>query len=110
MLSNTAVPIYYGAFRDKVIRGEIPVCKEIEQEMNRIDDLIRNPGVYYDPEGIEGFIRFCENELTLTDGSDLFLLDSFGMSLFSSMISIIAGITAARTGITGITQSIRQYA
>lgn len=77
MLSNTAVPIYYGAFRDKVIRGEIPVCKEIEQEMNRIDDLIRNPGVYYDPEGIEGFIRFCENELTLTDGSDLFLLDTF---------------------------------
>lgn len=77
MLSNTATPIYYGQFRDKVIRGEIPVCKEIEMEMNRIDDLIRNPGVYYDPEGIEGFIRFCENELTLTDGSDLFLLDTF---------------------------------
>ena len=77
MLSNTATPYYYGLFRDKVIRGEIPVCKEIEMEMNRIDDLIRNPGVYYDPEGIEGFIRFCENELTLTDGSDLFLLDTF---------------------------------
>lgn len=77
MLSNTATPYYYGLFRDKVIRGEIPVCKEIEMEMNRIDDLIRNPGVYYDPEGIEGFVRFCENELTLTDGSDLFLLDTF---------------------------------
>ena len=77
MLSNTAVPYYYGQFRDKVIRGELPVCKEIEMEMNRIDALIRNPGVYYDPEGINGWISFCENELTLTDGSDLFLLDSF---------------------------------
>lgn len=77
MLSNTATPYYYGLFRDKVLRGEIPVCKEIEMEMWRIDDLIRNPSIYYDPEGIEGFIRFCENELTLTDGSDLYLLDTF---------------------------------
>lgn len=77
MLSNTATPFYYGQFRDKVIRGEIPVCKEIELEMNRIDALIRNPGIYYDPEGINGWVQFCENELTLTDGSDLFLLDSF---------------------------------
>lgn len=77
MLSNTAVPIYYGAFRDKVLRGEIPVNKEIEMEMNRIDALIANPGVYYDDEAVEGWIRFCETELTLTDGSDLFLLDSF---------------------------------
>jgi phage terminase large subunit-like protein len=76
-LSNTAVPIYYGKFRDAVIRGEIPVNQKISMEMNRIDDLIRNPGVYYDDKAIEGWIRFCENELTLTDGSDLFLLDSF---------------------------------
>ena len=76
-LSNTAVPRYYGMFRDAVIRGEIPVCKEISMEMNRIDDLIANPGVYYDDQAVEGFIRYCENELTLTDGSDLKLLDSF---------------------------------
>lgn len=76
-LSNTAVPKYYGAFRDAVIRGEIPVCKEISMEMNRIDDLIANPGVYYDDQAVEGWIRYCENELTLTDGSDLNLLDSF---------------------------------
>lgn len=76
-LSNTAVPTYYGAFRDAVTRGEIPVCKEVEMEMNRIDDLIRNPGIYYDPEPVEKWIRFCEQELTLTDGSNLFLLDSF---------------------------------
>lgn len=77
MLSNTAVPIYYGQFRDAVIRGEIPVCQTISMEMNRIDNLIRNPGVYYDDEAINGYIRFCENELVLTDGSDLHLLDSF---------------------------------
>lgn len=76
-LSNTAVPKYYGKFRDAVIRGEIPVCKEISMEMNRIDDLIANPGVYYDDSAVEGWIRFCESELTLTDGSDLNLLDSF---------------------------------
>lgn len=76
-LSNTAVPIYYGQFRDAVIRGEIPVCKEISMEMNRIDDLIDNPGIYYDDEAVNGFIEYCENELTLTDGEDLYLLDSF---------------------------------
>ena len=76
-LSNTAVPIYYGRFREAVINGDIPVCKEISMEMNRIDKLIENPGVYYDDEAVEGFIRYCENELTLTDGSDLHLLDTF---------------------------------
>src|SRR5574344_824436 len=76
-LSNTAVPKYYGMFRDAVVRGEIPVCKEISMEMNRIDDLIANPGVYYDDEAVEGFISYCEEELTLTDGEDLKLLDSF---------------------------------
>ena len=76
-LSNTATPIYYGKFRDAVIRGEIPVCKEISMEMNRIDDLIANPGIYYDDQAINGFIDFCEQEFTLTDGSDLHLLDSF---------------------------------
>ena len=76
-LSNTATPIYYGKFRDAVMRGEIPVCKEISMEMNRIDDLIANPGIYYDDQAINGFIEFCESELTLTDGGDLHLLDSF---------------------------------
>lgn len=76
-LSNTAVPKYYGQFRDAVIRGEIPVCNEISMEMNRIDDLIRNPGIWYDEDAVEGWIAYCENELTLTDGSDLKLLDSF---------------------------------
>lgn len=76
-LSNTAVPKYYGMFRDAVIRGEIPVCREVEMEMFRIDELIANPGVYYDNLAIEGFISYCEKELVLTDGSDLVLLDSF---------------------------------
>lgn len=76
-LSNTAVPKYYGEFRDAVIRGEIPVCREVSMEMNRIDDLIANPGVWYDDEAIDGFISYCEKELTLTNGEDLFLLDSF---------------------------------
>ena len=76
-LSNNAVPIYYGQFREAVIRGEIPVCKEIAMEMNRIDDLIDNPGVYYDDEAVEGFIAYCNEELTLTDGSPLQLLDTF---------------------------------
>lgn len=76
-LSNTATPKYYGLFREEVLAGTIPVCKEISMEMNRIDDLIRNPGVYYDDEAVEGWIRFCEAELTLTDGSDVTLLDSF---------------------------------
>ena len=76
-LSNTATPKYYGQFRDAVLRGEIPVCREVAMEMNRIDELIANPGVYYDDEAVEGWIKYCENELTLTDGSDLKLLDSF---------------------------------
>ena len=76
-LSNTATPRYYGQFRDAVIRGEIPVCKEISMEMNRIDELIANPGIWYDDQAIEGFVHYCENELTLTDGEDLKLLDTF---------------------------------
>ena len=76
-LSNTAVPKYYGMFRDAVIRGEIPICKEIEMEMNRIDALIANPGIWYDDQAIQGFVNYCENELTLTNGEDLELLDSF---------------------------------
>lgn len=77
MLSNTAVPKYYGEFRDKVLRGEIPVCKELSMEMNRIDALIDDPEMYYDDEAIDGWIRFCENELTLTNGEDVELLDTF---------------------------------
>lgn len=77
MLSNTATPKYYGQFREAVLRGEIPVCKEISMEMNRIDDLIANPGVYYDDKAIDGFIDYCESELTLTNGEPLYLLDSF---------------------------------
>lgn len=77
MLSNTAVPKYYGRFRDSVLSGETLVCKEISLEMNRIDQLIANPGIYYDEDAVEGFINYCEEELTLTDGSDLKLLDSF---------------------------------
>ena len=76
-LSNTATPIYYGKFRDAVMRGEIPICREISMEMNRIDDLIANPGIYYDDQAINGFIDYCEQELTLTDGGDLHLLDTF---------------------------------
>lgn len=76
-LSNTATPKYYGAFREAVLRGDIPVCEEISLQMNRIDALIADPNFYYDDEAIDGFIRYCENELTLTDGSDFFLLDSF---------------------------------
>lgn len=76
-LSNTATPKYYGQFRDAVMRGEIPICKEVSMEMNRIDDLIRNPGVWYDDNAVDGFIHYCENELTLTNGDDLKLLDTF---------------------------------
>ena len=76
-LSNTATPIYYGRFREAVMRGEIPICKEVEMEMHRIDDLIANPGIYYDDKAVEGWIAYCENELTLTDGSNLKLLDTF---------------------------------
>lgn len=77
MFSNTATPWYYGDFREKVINGEIPVNKEIVDEMNRIDDLISNPGIWYDDSKVEGYIRFCNEELTLTDGSDMHLLDTF---------------------------------
>lgn len=77
MLSNTAVPKYYGQFRDAVLRGEIPVCETIDLEMNRIDQLIADPRFYYDDKAVEGWIAFCENELTLTDGGDLYLLDTF---------------------------------
>ena len=76
-LSNTAVPRYYGEFRDAVLRGEIPVNQKISMEMNRIDDLIKNPGVFYDEDVVDGWIAYCEGELTLTDGSDLHMLDSF---------------------------------
>ena len=76
-LSNTATPKYYGQFRAEVLKGNIPVCKEVSMEMNRIDDLIANRGIYYDEDAVEGFIQFCENELTLTDGADLVLLDTF---------------------------------
>lgn len=76
-LSNTATPKYYGRFRDSVVRGDIPVCKEISMEMNRIDDLIANPGIYYDDKAVDGFVDYCEKELTLTDGSNLVLLESF---------------------------------
>ena len=76
-LSNTAVPIYYGQFREQVINGEIPVNRYIAMEMNRIDKLIENPNIYYDDEAINGWISYCENELTLTDGSDLHLLFTF---------------------------------
>ena len=84
-LSNKAVPKYYGIFRNDVINGRIPVCREISMEMNRIDELIANPSIYYDDEAVEGWVKFCENELTLTDGSDLYLLDTFklwGESIF----------------------------
>ena len=77
MLSNTATPIYYGEFRDSVLRGEIPINKEIEMQMHRVDEKIANPNFYYDDQAIAGFITYCENELTLTDGADLKLLDSF---------------------------------
>lgn len=76
-LSNTAVPVYYGQFREAVLKGEIPVNREVAMEMNRIDDLIADPNIFYDDEPVEGFVRYCENEMTLTDGSDLHLLDSF---------------------------------
>lgn len=105
-LSNTATPIYYGRFRDAVMRGEIPVCKEISMEMNRIDELIRNPGVFYDDSAIDGWIKFCEDELTLTDGSDLYLLDTFklwgeqvfGWYYFVERSVFVPGETAGKSG------------
>jgi hypothetical protein len=80
-LSNTAVPIYYGQFRNAVMQGNIPVNREISMEMNRIDALIANPNIYYDDQAVEGFIRFCEGEMTLTDGADLTLLFTFKRSI-----------------------------
>ena len=77
VLSNTAIPVEYGAFREQVLRGEIPVNRFISLEMNRIDNLIENPDYYYDDQAIQGFIDFCETEMTLTDGSELYLLPSF---------------------------------
>lgn len=103
-LSNTAVPKYYGMFRDAVIRGEIPVCKEISMEMNRIDDLIANPGVYYDDQAVEGWIAYCESELTLTDGSDLSLLDSFklwGEQIFGWYYFVERSVYATPAGSSG---------
>ncbi len=85
-LSNTAVPRYYGEFRDKVLAGEIPVNREISMEMNRIDELIQNPGVYYDPAPVEGWIAYCESELVLTDGSDFKMMDSFNYGVNNSMV------------------------
>ena len=76
-LSNTAVPVYYGQFREEVLAGRIPVCREIAMQMNRIDERVKDPRFYYDDSAIDGFVKFCENELTLTDGSDLVLLDTF---------------------------------
>lgn len=100
-LSNTAVPKYYGMFRDAVLRGEIPVNKEISMEMNRIDDLIANPGVYYDDQAVEGWIAYCEAELTLTDGSDLSLLDTF--KLWGEQI--LDGITLSNEAYTSQIQT-----
>lgn len=88
-LSNTAVPKYYGEFRDAVIAGEIPVCETISLEMNRIDKLIDDPTVYYDESKVEGFIEFCENELTLTDGTDLHLLPTFKLWAEQVLVGII---------------------
>lgn len=101
-LSNTAVPKYYGMFRDAVLRGEIPVNKEISMEMNRIDDLIANPGVYYDDQAVEGWIAYCEAELTLTDGSDLSLLDTF--KLWGEQI--LDGITLSNEAYTNQIQTV----
>ena len=88
-LSNTAVPKYYGEFREEVMRGRLPVCETISMEMNRIDQLIANPGIYYDDQAVEGFIKYCENELTLTDGEDLALLDSFKLGQNKYLVGII---------------------
>ena len=100
-LSNTAVPIYYGHFRDQVLRGEIPVCREVEMEMNRIDDMISDPRYFYDDEAIKGFVDFCEHELTLTDGADLELLDTFKLwaeQLFAWFYFVEIKVPDPRTG------------
>ena len=101
MLSNTATPVYYGKFREAVLRGEIPVCKEVEMEMNRIDDLIADPRYYYDDEAIRGFVEFCETELTLTDGTDMVLLDTFKLwaeSLLSWFYFVERKVPDLKTG------------
>lgn len=105
MLSNTMTPIYYGQFRDKVLRGEIPVNYWISQEMNRIDELIRNPMFYYDPDAITGWVKFCENELTLRNGSDLFLMDSFklwGEQIFGWYYFVERSVAVADKSGTGM--------
>lgn len=113
-LSNTATPKYYGEFRDKVLNGEIPVCKEISMEMNRIDALIANPSIYYDDEAVEGWIEFCNNELTLTDGSDLHLLDSFklwGEQVFGWYYFIDQSVPVPREdgpGMEYVTKSVKK--
>ena len=91
-LSNTATPKYYGRFREAVLRGDIPVCREIAMEMNRIDELIANPRYYYDDAAIDGFIAFCENELTTTDGSDIRLLDTFKLWAESYLLGSTSSI------------------
>ena len=96
-LSNTATPIYYGRFRDAVLRGDIRVCREIEMEMNRIDKLIANPGIYYDDKAVEGYVKFCENELTLTDGTLTIGNLSFSLADLSKMYFSTSDETA--TGI-----------
>ena len=95
-LSNTATPIYYGQFRDAVIRGEIPVCETISMEMNRIDALIANPGVYYDDKAVQGFINFCENELTLTDRCVCSTRLSYGQSKYSVGITLRHEVSTSR--------------
>lgn len=111
MLSNTAVPKYYGEFRDAVIRGEIPINAEIEMEMHRIDDLIDDPDVWYDDDAIKGFIEYCEEELTLTDGSDVKLLDSFklwpnrfsvGMSMKLALCQNHEGMVRSAISVSGL--------
>src|SRR5450759_4892916 len=103
-LSNTATPKYYGIFREKVLRGEIPVCKEISMEMNRIDALIADPKYYYDDSAIDGFIEFVESEMTLTDGSDVFVMDSFKLwaeQLLSWYIFVDRSVYVPRPGNRG---------
>jgi hypothetical protein len=101
VLSNTATPIYYGRFREKVLRGEIPVCREISMEMNRIDALIDDPEVYYDDQAINGFIAYCETECTLTDGSPLKLLDTF--KVWAEQIFGKSQLPLRRAGLCGRT-------
>ena len=99
-LSNTATPKYYKEFRDSVLRGEIPVNKQVAMQMSLIDELIANPGIYYDDKAVEGFIKYCENELTLTDGSDMFLLPSFINPLLASIINMLFLLSAYSLSIT----------